>query len=214
MRKIAMLAATAAMALSLPTVSQAQVSLGLRLGYGLAMGDLAKDFKLSDQTKSQVPVQVDALYRVLPNLGVGGYFSYGFGQQGATFKTACSQTGVDCSFRDMRLGVQAIYSLQPLGQFIPWGGIGAGYEWGSMNFEAGGFKGELSYRGFEFLNLQLGGDYKVAPNFAIGPFATFSLGQYSNMKADVPGFGSASGTIDQKSLHQWLQFGIRGTFDI
>jgi outer membrane protein W len=212
MRKIAMLAVAAA-ALSLPVASKAQVSLGLRAGYGLAAGDAVKDGKLSDVTKSQIPLQVDALYKVMPNLGVGLYFAYGFGQQGELAKELCTG-GVDCSLSSMRLGVEATYAFDKLGQMEPWVGAGLGYEWSKLTAEAGGQKAEISMDGFEFLNLQVGGDYKVSPNFAVGPFLMMSVSQYSNQKTSDPINGTVSGDIQDKGVHEWLQFGLRGKFDI
>jgi len=216
MRKIAMLA-VAAVALSLPVASKAQVSLGLRAGYGLAAGDVAKDSKLSDGIKSQIPIQVDALYKVMPNLGVGLYFAYGFGQQGDQIKPLCTG-GVDCSLSSMRLGVEATYAFDKLGlgALEPWVGLGLGYEWGNLTAKYQGQKVETTWDGLEFLNLQVGGDYKVAQNFAVGPFLMMSVGQYSNAKITntVDPSLNTSGSIQDKGIHEWLQFGLRGKFDI
>ena len=55
---------------------------------------------------------------------------------------------------------------------------------------------------------QLGGDFSVAPNFAIGPFFAFTVAEYSHL----------GGTIDTdlatKSIHSWVMGGVRGVFDI
>jgi outer membrane protein W len=217
MRKVAMLAVAVA-ALSLPTASRAQVSLGLRAGYGLPMGSADKGEKLSDGMKSQIPLQVDALYKVMPNLGVGLYFAYGFAQQGSTFKDACTG-GVDCSLSAMRLGVQAQYAFDKLGlgAFEPWVGAGLGYEWGSLKAKYQGQKVvDASFDGFEFLNLQVGGDYRLNPSFAVGPFLMMSIGQYGNAKitSDVLPAMNQSGSIQDKTVHEWFQFGLRGKFDI
>lgn len=193
MRKL-MLAAVAAVALVAPSVSNAQFSVGLRLGFAPAMGDAAKDVKMSDGAKSQVPVQVDALYQVIPNLKVGGYFSYGFGQSG------CPE-GVDCSFNVMRFGIQGQYAFSPISGFAPWAGVGTGYE--ILSTDLGGES--FNTTGFEFLNVQGGADYKVAEKLSVGPYLQLSVGQYS--KADGE-------SIPEKGVHQWLGFGVRGTFDL
>jgi hypothetical protein len=207
MRKIAMLALT--LAALAPAAASAQVSLGLRLGFAPSMGEAVKDGDMSDGVKSQIPIQVDALYALNPNLSLGGYFSYGVGQLGGSISDLCDASGADCSANSMRAGVQLHYALAARGAWVPWGGVGAGYEWGKLSID----EGSLAYRGVEFLNLQLGGDYKVNEKFAIGPYVQFSMGQYSNVTQD-DGTDSASDSIDEKGIHEWLGFGVRGRFSL
>lgn len=197
--------------LAVPAASRAQVSLGLRLGYGPALGDAAKDSKMSDGVKSQIPIQLDATYALTPSFALGGYASYGFGQTGGVFDDICDQA--DCSTRVVRLGVQGVYSFAPVGQLRPFAAVGAGYEWGSLTAEAGGQEASVSFRGFELLNVTGGADYQLSPQLAVGPYIGLSLGRYSNTSTDY-GSGSVSGEIDEKAMHEWLQFGIRGRFDL
>jgi hypothetical protein len=201
MRKLLMVGAVLA-AVVFPTASHAQFQLGLRLGYGLGMGDYQKDFSMSDSAKSQIPLQLDAMYKVTPEIAVGAYVSYGFAQPGGLTKEVCDLPGADCSFSTLRLGAQAAYTFTKVSPtFVPWAGVGLGWE--SVSYDFGG--GSESATGFEFLNLQVGGDYKVAPKFAVGPYAQFSIGQYSN---------DAGASIEQKAMHEWLSFGLRGKFDL
>ncbi|BDG02702.1 outer membrane beta-barrel protein [Anaeromyxobacter oryzae] len=200
MRKLAILTVALA-ALAVPSLSHAQVSLGLRLGFAPVGGDAMKDLKMSDGIKSQIPIQLDAIYNLNKNVGLGGYFSYGLGQ---TASDACG-TGVSCSASVMRLGVQGTYTLDPMGQATPWAGVGIGYEWAKVS---GG--GEtLTLKGFEFLNLQVGADFAVAPQLAVGPYLGMSVGQYSD--AEISG---TSASIPDKSTHEWFQVGVRGKFDL
>lgn len=194
-----------------PAAGSAQVSLGLRLGYGPALGESAKDRDMSDGVKSQIPIQLDATYKLTPNFSLGGYTSYGFGQTGEEFDAICDQA--DCSARVIRLGVQGIYSFDQIGQLKPFAGVGAGYEWGSLTAEAGGQEATFSFSGFELLNVTAGADYVVGPQFAIGPYIGLSVARYSDTSVDY-GTEEISGEIDQKAMHEWLQFGIRGRFDL
>jgi hypothetical protein len=207
MRKISLL--VVALAALVPAAAGAQVSLGLRLGFAPSMGDAVKDGKMSDGVKSQIPIQVDALYKLDKNLALGGYFSYGLGQLGGEIADLCDASGADCSATSMRAGVQLQYALDAKGAWVPWGGIGAGYEWGKLSMDPG----SVSYRGFEFLNLQVGGDYKVNERFSIGPYAQFSMGQYSNATMD-DGTDSTSDSIDEKGIHEWFGVGLRGNFSL
>ena len=205
MRKTLLLGAIA-MALALPTASQAQFSLGLRVGYAPAMGDYAKDFKLKDEVKAQIPIQIDGMYKFTPEIAAGLYFSYGFGMLNSDVKDQCDALGVDCSASSMRLGVQGTYSFTTVSPtFVPWVGAGLGFEWLTEKASLGGVSASADTTGFEFLNLQLGGDYKVSNQFYVGPYVLFSLGQYSNVEGQ---------SIPDKGIHQWLHLGVRGKFDL
>jgi outer membrane protein W len=188
--------------------------IGARLGYGIGLGDIMKDLAMSDNVSGHIPIWLDLGYMVTPNIMVGLYGQYGIGIPSAD---ECDASGVSCSASVIRLGAQAQYHLSPAEKLDPWFGLGIGYEWGSITAEGGGQKQSLSVRGFEFLNLQGGADYKLAPNFGIGPFLSFSLGQYSNYSTEVTGGGSQSGSISDISdttMHEWLTFGVRGAFTL
>jgi hypothetical protein len=209
MRKVLMLAA-ALVAFAAPVASEAQVSLGLRLGYGLPMGESQKGVDLADGITGQVPVQLDAMWRLSPNLSAGAYFAYGFGQVGDSLDDVCDGPGVDCSARDMRLGAQAAFTFaQPAAKLAPWIGAGLGWEWGTLTAESDDADGSITFSGFD-ATLQGGADYRLSPKFAVGPFVALSFGRYS----DASGDNGFEAEIEEEAVHQWLQLGIRGTFDL
>jgi len=187
------------------------LSLGLRAGYGLPMGDAAKDAKLSDGFSGQIPIWLDVGYKLNPNIYIGGYFSYGIAMLNKD-KMGC-EGDVSCSGSIMRFGANAHYHIMPEASFDPWVGAGIGYEIAGMKAEAGGAEASTTWKGLEFVNLQAGGDYKVSPNFGIGPWLSFSLAQYSSAKVKTP-LGEASADIEEKAMHQWLMIGIRGVYDL
>lgn len=200
MRKLLVLGAVLA-AVVLPSASQAQVSLGLRLGYGIGMGDVGGTLGMSDWVKGQIPLQIDAMYRATPEIGVGVYLSRGLGVLNSDISDACS----DCSGAITRLGLQATYTLTTVSPtVVPWLGAGFGYEWNTLD---DGFD-TLTFSGWEYLNLQVGGDFKVNQQFVVGPYAQFAIGQYDS--AELSG---TSADITDTSMHQWLSFGVRGKFD-
>ena len=96
----------------------------------------------------------------------------------------------------------------PAESFDPWVGAGAGYEWLSFESSANGGSLSATAGGFEFGNLQLGGDFAVAPNFGIGPFFTITLAEYRHIS------GTFNDDLATKSIHSWLIGGVRGVFDI
>lgn len=203
--------------------------LGARLGYGIPMGKAvdATDGELSKTIKGMVPLQLDVGYRVIPNLTLGGYVMYGFGLLGDEISSSCDQSkalGIDvsCGVSDLRLGIQGQFHIMPTQDVDPWVGVGLGYEWLSFSSEvsSGGRSQEvtLKAKGMEFLSLQGGADFNVAPGLGLGPFLSFSLGQYSSTSdscsGECAGFTNESEDIANKALHQWLLLGVRGTFVI
>lgn len=193
--------------------------IGARLGYGIAMGDAQKDAKMSDGISGQVPIWLDLGYMVTPNIMVGLYGQYGFGILGSQLSDACDANGLSCSAHVLRFGVQGQYHLSPAEKLDPWFGVGLGYEMGTMSMSGtvlgNKIDGSATYKGFEFLNLQGGADYKLSPAFGIGPFLSFSLGQYSSTSTSGSTGGAAtSGDISDKTMHEWLTFGVRGSFTL
>jgi outer membrane protein W len=208
MRKVFMLVAVLA-AIVIPTASQAQDSkwiLGFRLGYAPAMGDAMQGQSMKDAMPSQIPIQLDALYKFTPEWAAGMYFSYGFGQLSSTEADACDAMGVDCSMSSVRVGVEGTYTFTTASPtFVPWIGAGFGYEAVSETVAVSGVSASQDTSGWEFLNLQLGGDWKVSPSFAIGPYVMYSIGQYSSIGGN---------SIPETATHEWLNVGVRGKFDL
>jgi len=180
-----------------------KVKVGLRLGYGLPMGESAKGAKMSDGISGMIPIWLDLGYMVTPNIMVGLYAQYGL-----VMVKNCPD-GADCSGSDIRVGLQGQYHLSPAESMDPWFGLGVGYEMASTKVSAGGAETTGTLSGLEFANIQAGADFKAGP-LAVGPFLSFSLGQYSKAKVETPA-GSADGDITDKAMHQWLVIGVKGT---
>ncbi len=102
----------------------------------------------------------------------------------------------------------------PLAKFRPWAGVGAGYEIAQYKLsDASGGSASISYRRWELANVQLGGDWVLTPKFRAGPFLALSLGQYDEVSI-ASGGASTDLPIAGKRLHEWLQLGLRGVFDL
>jgi outer membrane protein W len=187
--------------------------IGARLGYGIPMGDGSEGEAMSDGLSGQIPIWLDLGYMVTPNIMVGLYGQYGFGLLSSDMNDACDTQSIDCSASIVRLGIQGQYHLSPAEKFDPWLGLGIGYEWATLSQSAGGVSLSTTTKGFEFVNLQGGLDYKLSPAFGIGPFLSFSLGQYGSYSSSGGG-QSASGDIDKTAIHEWLTFGVRGAFTL
>jgi len=203
MRKL-LLAVAAVAVMAIPTVSKAQLQLGVRAGYGWTMGEVVAGSDLSDGVKALIPLQVELNYKFMKNFALGGYFSYAFGTVGDAEQDFCDASGIDCSASGMRLGIQAIWDFSPGASFDPWIGIASGYEWLTLS------EGDLdaTFTGWEYVTLQAGADWMVSKGFGLGPFVSWGFGQYGSV--DVEGLGS--GDITDKGTHQLLQVGVRGLF--
>lgn len=217
---------------ALGTVSQARAGgfeLGARLGYGIPMGKGVDepDGAMSTGIKGMIPLQLDLGYRVIPSLTVGGYVMYGFGLIGDDSQAFCdrleaSGTDASCHTSDVRVGAQVHYHIAPRQQTDPWIGAGLGYEWLSFGLDAssGGSSLEISstVKGFEFVNLQGGVDFRAAKGLGIGPFLSFTLAQFDSRSSSCSGACTditfMNGDIPNKALHQWLLLGVRGSFVI
>jgi outer membrane protein W len=193
------------------------LEIGLRSGYAIPLGNSvggAGNNSLSNTVNGVIPIWVDAGYRLNPNIYVGAFFQYGIGLVNSSAfvaqATTCGTVAVSCSANDLMFGVDAHYHFMPDGSFDPYAGIGVGYEILNLSASQGGNSFSLGLNGFQFVNLQLGADYKAMPNLGIGPFVMFSLGQYGNCSTSLGG----TCTLPQTSMHEWLTLGVRGAYDI
>ncbi|GAC1570902.1 MAG: hypothetical protein NVS3B20_02710 [Polyangiales bacterium] len=197
-----------------PATSAQGFSVGLRLGYGVPIGNIYQDTaidgsktdrKLSSILNHQIPSWIDGGYRFTPNVYVGAFFSYGF----ATFAdtNSCSRF-TSCSASDINFGLNAHYHILPGQGFDPWVGVGAGYEIATLS----GTGRSLTYYGFTFADFQVGGDFVVLRGLGIGPVVDFSIGQFTGCNVNY-GVNDPC-TIDHASLHEWLTIGIRGVYDL
>jgi opacity protein-like surface antigen len=190
--------------------SRGAIELGLRIGFGYPVGNEgavagSSNTSLHNDISGMIPVWIDAGFRANPNVYVGAFFQYGFAFVNNDQNPDCAQSGVSCSAKDLRLGVNVHYHFSPGQSFDPWVGVGAGYEWLTLDASVGSTSLSQTAGGFEFGNLQLGGDFAVAPNFGIGPFFAVTLAEYNHL---------SDADLGTKSIHGWLMGGVRGVFDI
>ncbi|MGZ6134785.1 MAG: PEGA domain-containing protein [Myxococcaceae bacterium] len=178
----------------------------VRAGIGVPLGSAYQNGAGSDQSLSEIdsytiPIQLDLGVRLGGSWFLGGYFSYGFA--GSNTTTFCSTSG-DCSPSTLRVGGEVHW--HPLGSasIDPWIGIGSGYE--KVSVSSG--SGTSSLSGWEFGNLQLGLDFALGSLFRIGPWVSFSIGQYGTASGPVSGVG-VTVDLQNKTIHEWLMGGVR-----
>ncbi len=182
--------------------------IGLRTAYAVPFGKAtdASGDDLNKTVRRDVPVSLDLNYRFSEEVYGGGYFSYGFAALGDPVAASCA-SGATCSARTLRIGLAAYYHMAPRGQYDPWLGVSVGYEQAKVSASGPGGSSDATISGFELMNLQAGLDYRASSLFAVGPFLSAGVGQYSHIDA-----GSTSGSISNTALHGWLSFGLRMSF--
>jgi hypothetical protein len=176
-----------------------------RTGYTFAAGDAVSGASMSELTSGMFPLQLGVGVRFQPNLYLGAYFQFGL----VSLKNCDG-----CSANDLRVGVEAQYHfVLPQAPLEPWVGLGIGYEHvhGSGSFFGTDFT--ESFSGVEFASFHFGTDFRVSPQFGVGPVFSLSLGEYSSATLSD---GTREQQLDQNghALHIWFNVGLRGVFDV
>jgi hypothetical protein len=188
--------------------SDTGVALGARVGAALPLGSAEQNDDLSDGIALGIPIMLEGGYRFGPGIVVGAYLGWG-----PLFTKHCPDAA-SCSAWDLRFGLKGEYHLRTLPNIDPWVGLGTGWEILHGSQSAGSVSTSSSLSGFEFVTLQGGADFVLAPSITGGPFLSFSLGEYSNASVSGGAGGDASASIPNKALHEWLTIGFRAAYDI
>jgi hypothetical protein len=213
-----LLAAAVLGALSSPVAARASdgLTLGVRLGLGVPFGSTAAGggtaASLRDEVELAFPLALEAGARVGPyTLGVLAQYGPAKISEAAPLGSGeCVRVGRSCEdAASVRVGAHLLRSFGVAGGgHRPWVGIGAGYEW--LRYRYTSFDGATStvlLRGFEWLNAQGGVDAWTRGKAAVGPYASISLGRFSDGHLAI--FGA--GELANPRFHAWAQVGIRGT---
>ncbi|HSM91474.1 MAG TPA: autotransporter outer membrane beta-barrel domain-containing protein [Anaeromyxobacteraceae bacterium] len=214
--------------LVVPSIAAAQLTFDLRAGYALPFGD-AYDlsgqgtFSQKEFVKGMVPVQIGAAWRFTPEVSAGLYYSYGFGMKGSKLDDLCGTPGASCNEPVVqRFGAAFTYRLDAMAGIAPWCSLGAGMELAHFKvkdsavlYPMGVPQADLegSFRGWN-ANAALGADYRIGRALALGPFVQLDLAQYTVQHVTLQGETVAGGGIDSPKMHEWLTFGLKGTFDL
>ena len=203
--------------------------LGARIAYAVGAGSVYSGLSVSSSSNGALPIQIDLGWRLLPMLYVGAY-----GQYAPVFvknnPVSCPD-GFSCSAQDWRFGIQADVHPLPMVRFDPYVGIGIGYEIlhtginGSTDVPtpAGTLTGTADAsvvdRGWEFVTLTIGADFRANDFLGIGPFVSGSLNRYNvhngTRVVTVNGTEVLNGPVDpvEHVMHEIFMFGIRGEFN-
>jgi hypothetical protein len=208
-RRAALPLAVAALLAPAAAAARPAVDLGLRLGWGAAVGSAAARVPMSEAIAWQAPIQLDALAHVGPSAAVGAYGSWapaGVGGQ------ACTD-GASCSAQVARAGAQALWRCDPWAfGAAPWVGAALGWEWGWQRRERLGAVTTTGWSGPE-VGVQAGAAWPLGARLALGPFALVGVGVYDRQSIETPE-ASASSSLADRAAHVWIQLGVRGTLGL
>lgn len=189
-----------------PIPSPAQgLTLGVRAAYAIPTGNLFEGSSLSSAFDGALPLQLDLGYRFDRHFSAGLFASWAHG-----FPNDCP-AGVSCSGSSTRVGLEIFYTLDQQGSLRPWFGAGMGYEWLKAK-TTGAQTGEITFSGFEWIDLQVGGDFPLSPRVWAGPFFMLTAARFAD--ADASGSGSASIPSGQRRFHTWLMLGLKGHYEL
>lgn len=200
MRRLAALAAL--LAASLPPAARAETVVGLRAGWAVPWGELAKSSALSDSIASMVPITIDLGLALGPSLVAGAYAGYGVAHPSRIWREGCDVASARCTAGDLRIGAR-LELRSPSG---PWGALALGYE-ELRTRDADGWVTELTFKGYDG-TLEGGFDLRPAEGLRIGPFLGATVGHFSTVTS------GSDRVLADRALHGWLQVGLRAELSL
>ncbi|NTX12401.1 outer membrane beta-barrel protein [Myxococcus sp. CA051A] len=223
---------------SAPTGLEVTVGLGFQAGAGYVYKNGARldrtvgDVKLSDAANGAVPFLVEVGYRVTPNWFVGAYGSYSYILTKEN-PYSCFE-GWECAASQLRFGPQVQYHFSPTASFDPFVGVGFGMV--LLNNENSGptqvqvgpgapvtanLKLKSQTRGPEFVNVTVGGKWRLGHSLSFGPYLTGTYARYTTRSGDttlalpapLPTTTTPLGPAED-GPYGLIMLGIRGSWNI
>ncbi len=194
----------AALVALLPAAASAGPTLALRAGYEVSAGSASSGTSMSEVAKSDIPLQLEWMWKFGPHFSLGAYYDFGFGQLSSAVSDRCASLDASCSVWTMRVGVRGEYAFPQSETFAPWIGLGSGWEWAHESVSHPGNSGSQTVSGWETVSLDGGADYRLGPKLWLGPYLVARYGEYGR----INGYSVVS-----KAWHDWYGVGIRGRWD-
>jgi outer membrane protein W len=177
------------------------LELGVATGYSQGGGKLGGNMgNLEDISGPGAAFELDAGYRIIPQLSIGAYGTFAQNQRGDALDTNAKVYGATA-------GVQAAWHFRPEMSIDPWVSLGTG--WRGLWVDSQSAK-NTSLQGLELARLQIGADYRVSEDVAIAPVIGGSLSMFvsqdspmttdyteiKDKKVSFTGFAGLSGRFD------------------
>jgi hypothetical protein len=178
------------------------VELTIGTGYAQGFGNIASGQPtLTDVGQAGGAVQAGVGYRLIPQLTLGVYGSYGLFSRG-------DQVDHSATLSTATAGVQADWHFLPSGSEIdPWISLGTGWR----GYWVAADQGTSALHGLEIAKLQVGADYRIAPSVAVGPVVGADVSMFLTQEAaNANGYSS----ITSPNVNTFVFAGLQGRFDI
>jgi len=186
---------------AVPSVKSA-FELGVATGYSQGGGKLGGTMgSLEDIAGPGAAVEVDAGYRIIPNLSIGAYGTFSGYQHGDLIDGNTDVVGATA-------GVQAAWHFRPAMSIDPWVSLGTGWKGLWLSPQSGK---NTSLQGLELARLQIGADYRVSPDVAIAPVIGGSLSMFVSQDSPMT---TDYTEIQDKKVNFTAFAGLSGRFDL
>ena len=210
---LALAAGPAAAAAASPASDASGFLLSARVGWGVPFGDVSRDAQaVEDVVAAKVPIWLELGYRFARRVDGDLYVELAPARVAGA---ACGAGGA-CDGYDLRFGLLVHVHLAPTRAIDPWLGVGVGVETLQAEVQgpdpaapAGGE--QWTWSGIE-VPLELGVDARLSARLTLGPYVSASLAQFTSLGEQPAGGAGATGSIDRRALHGWMQAGLRATF--
>lgn len=176
--------------------------IGVATGYAQGAGPVGGDMlHVEDVSSAGGAVELDASYRINPNLALGAYGTLSKYATGDRIDDTNDVLGATA-------GIQATAHLRPDRSVDPWVSLGTGWRGLWLSPDAGK---NTALQGFELARVQLGVDYRVTRDVAISPVIGGSLNMF--VSQDSPMTTSYEEIQDKKV--NFIGFaGLAGRFEL
>lgn len=190
-----------------------QVELAFRAGVASPAGTAAEGLPMADLFGEQLALGVELGVRTTPHLYVGLFAEGGFGGAGpSSSATGCLGANCGTGAASGRVGVGLRYHLAPFAPIDPWIGYGVAVSGATVTGDDafGSFSRTLT--GVEFAKLSVGADLKLSRRSAIGLYAEWTSGVFTQLEDRENGAVVASGRLANTTTHSWFTVGPRMRF--
>ncbi|HSN13713.1 MAG TPA: hypothetical protein VLT61_03720 [Anaeromyxobacteraceae bacterium] len=199
-----------------PATATAQVTLGVRAGLALPLGDLEDGTPAKERLDFAYPIEGAIGWRLSPSLEVGVQGGYAFTSVGGDWSKECAVSGRECRAHLWNLAARGEYAVKA-GDFLPFVAATLGWEWEVERWEVSADDWEQTRRNGWLGGLEAGAYAPVTKTLELGAYVGASFGQLrsATVKGEIAGYAyTDSGAIPSPAVHGWLSIGLRGRFTL
>jgi hypothetical protein len=155
--------------------------------------------QIQDFAGAGLQLGLDLGYRLSPMFALGVY---------GTFAEYNNQTALDgANFRSVTAGIQGAWHMRPFRSIDPWVTLGSAWRGNWYVPEVGGI---TSIQGWQLARLQVGADFRLAREIALGPYVAGDVNLMFSERLPNTDFRGFDGTPTYASFTA----GVLGRFDI